>query len=53
MWDNRLRIRTSNNEQMVSPEDPNFSGKRCVKLEPDCLKNTVQEAIILIRISFK
>ena len=53
MWDNRLRIRTSNNEQMVSPEDPNFSGKRCVKLEPDCLENTVQEAIILIRISFK
>ena len=29
VWVNGSRIRTSNNEQMVSLEDPNFLGKCC------------------------
>ena len=41
VWDNGLRTRTSNNEQMVSPEDPIFLGKRYIRLEPGCLENTV------------
>ena len=47
------RIRTSNDEQKLSPKDPNFPGKRCGGLEPGCLENTMQEATILIRISFR
>ena len=55
MWVNesRTRTRTSNNEQMVSPEDPNFLEKHCGILEPSCLENTMQEATILLRISFR
>ena len=53
MLANGSRARTSNNEQLVSPEDPNFLGKRCGRLELGCLENTVQEAIILLRISFR
>ena len=53
MWVNGSRRRTSNNEQMVFPEDPNFLEKHCGRLEPDRLKNTMQEATILLRISFK
>ena len=53
VWDNWLRTRKSNNKQMVSPEDPNFLGKCCERLEPGRLENTVQEATILIRISFR
>ena len=42
MWGNGKRIRTSNDEQKLSPKDPNFPGKRCGGLEPGCLENTVQ-----------
>ena len=53
VWDNRSRTMTSNNKQMVSPEDPNFLRKCCGRMEPGHLENTVQEAIILLRISFR
>ena len=53
VWDNGLRTRKSNNEQIVSLEDPNFLKKRYGRLEPGRLENTMQEATILIRISFR
>ena len=53
MWDNGSRTRTSNNEQIVSLEDPNFLKKRYGRLEPGCLENTAQEATILLRINFR
>ena len=51
MWDNG--IRTSNDEQRLSPKDPNFLGEHCGGLELGCLKNTVKEDTILLRISFR
>ena len=48
-----MRTRTSNDEQRLSPEDPNFLEKRCGRLEPGRLENTVQEGTILLRISLK
>ena len=53
MWDNGIRTKTSNDEQRLSPEDPNILGKRCGRLKPGRLENTVQEGTILLRISFK
>ena len=53
VWDNGTRTRTSNDEQRLSPEDPNFLGKRCGGLEPGRLENTVQEDTILLKISFR
>ena len=43
VWGNgmRTRTRTSNDEQRLSSEDPNFLGKRCAGLEPSRLENTV------------
>ena len=41
------RIRTSNDKQRLSPEDPNFLKKRYGGLEPDRLKNTAQEDMYL------
>ena len=46
-WGNGKRIRTSNDEQRLSPEDPNFLKKHCGGLEPDRLKNTAQEDMYL------
>jgi len=53
MWVNGPRTRTNNNEQVVSLEESNFLGGRCGRLEPGRLKNTMLEATILLRISFK
>ena len=53
VWDNGIGTRTSNDEQRLSPEDPNFLEKRCGRLEPGRLENTVQEGTILLRISLK
>ena len=53
MWVNGSRTRTDSNEQMVSPEEPNFLSKYCGRLVPSHLENTIREATILLRISFK
>ena len=53
MWVNGSRTRTNKDEQVVFPEVPNFLGKHCGRLEPGRLENTMQEATILLRISFK
>jgi len=53
VWGNVMRTRTSNDEQRLSLEDPNFLGKHCGGLEPGCLENTVQEGTIILRISFR
>ena len=52
-WISGPRTRTSNNEQVTFPKEPNFLGKRSEGLEPDHLANIGQEATILGRISFK
>ena len=51
VWDNGTR--TSNDKQRLSPEDPNFLKEHCRGLEPRCLKNTVKEGTILLRINFR
>ena len=51
VWDNGTR--TSNDEHRLSTKDPNFLRKRCGRLAPSCLENTMQEGTILLRISFK
>ena len=53
LWSKGTRTMTSNDEQRLSPNDPNFLRKRCGGLEPGCLENTVQEGTILLRISFR
>ena len=52
LWSNGTRSRATNDEQRLSPEDPNFLGKCCGGLEPGRLENTTQEGTILPRISF-
>jgi len=53
VWSNGTRTKTSNDEQMLSPEDSNFIRKRCGGLEPNRLENIAQEGTILLRISFR
>ena len=47
------RTRADNNEQLMSPKEPNFLEKQCESLEPDHRANTGQKETILGRISFK
>ena len=42
LYNKGTRTRTNNDEQRLSPEDPNFLKKHCGGLEPDHLENTVQ-----------
>lgn len=53
MWVNGSRTRTKNNKQVVSPEEPNILRRHYGMLELGRLKNTMQEATILLRISFR
>ena len=50
---NGTRTRIGNDEQKLSPEDPNFLRKHCGGLEPCHLENTMQEGTIFLRISFR
>ena len=47
------RTRANNNEQVMSPGEPNFLERRCGSLEPNHLENTMQVATILWKISFR
>ena len=42
-----------NDEQMLSPKDPNFLRKYFGGLEPGLLESIMQEGTILLRISFR
>ena len=53
MWVDRPRTRTNDDKQVVSLEEPNFLGKRYRGSEPGRLENNVQEATILLRMSFE
>lgn len=53
VWDNGIRTRTSNDEQRLPFEDPNFLGKCYGRLKPGYLESTMQEGTILLRISFR
>ena len=48
-----MRTRTGNDEQRLSPEDPNFLGKHYGGLDLGRLENTMQEGTIFLRIRFK
>ena len=47
MWVNGPRTNTNNNEQVMSPEEANFLGRRCGRMGPSHPENTVQKATIL------
>ena len=53
MWNNGTRTRTSNNEQRLSLEDPNFLRQHYGRFKLGRLENIVQEGTILLRISFR
>jgi len=53
MWVEGLRTRADNSEQVMSLEEPNFLGRRHESLELDHPVNTMQEATMLWKISFR